>query len=802
MPAKRVTQREYLNWMALSPRTNKWSAFVAYDRDKCNQLLMQEYIEKFDNDSYLPPIDEPYATGETTWHWQLDYVTDVPRLSFENNSNDDTSAEVNMSMAVVGGTQVYLNDAGGTPEVTMISSFDPLDHPELQANRVALKDVKGEVNGAGSVTLDLGDPDVQKYIWEVSGSRIEHERRVAGAFFKRKFREAEPKRRSFKLGTLAYTEQEFLKPAVFKIRTVMEEGAQNISAANFGSGAVELRIAMKDELEGGLPGADWLYPIPNDMPGINSSLMFSHEQLMLNIIGQGTALAFGASAPRFDTVKSEEGFVEVIKVKSGTSGHFRLPPQEHVIPIGDGVRISLGEIRIPIYIDEDERLTVSNVGNGRFRVGMGSSIPSHPVDCTIDGRALNAKVSLALNADCAFTVDLEQRKIVYELQDLKAPMLLSSPDIEGQEWLYRLLLLSEFTRLVKEEARKTAEIFFSNLQAIDAFVLNSLLFNSTDAVQLKSVDTPGDLVSFGSISPRLTTFSISPMEHLMGYGESFSFAVNPAQSSITWSVANLDGSSAGAGTIDASGRYTAPGLSDIPGTYKRVKVTATSGEHVSKALVTVAARAITLNPLVQTCPASTEGSPAQTRKLTANALSGSLSWSVKGDGSVPPVASPDRSNVYSAPLKHDISVTKKTFTVDEVIVTNTATSQTQNSLVVVTHDKQTVKIEVTLEGNQAQFSATFNAQDLPPGSANWGCIPETGAGSIDQQGRYTPDPNSQYQFVIITIRAEMEVIPGAPKFFLGDAFYIQPLPLITLPPKPQPEEPQGFFEQTPGEFQL
>lgn len=35
----------------------------------------------------------------------------------------------------------------------MISSFDPLDHPELQANRVALKDVKGEVNGAGSVTL-------------------------------------------------------------------------------------------------------------------------------------------------------------------------------------------------------------------------------------------------------------------------------------------------------------------------------------------------------------------------------------------------------------------------------------------------------------------------------------------------------------------------------------------------------------------------------------------------------------------------------------------------------------------------
>ena len=104
-------------------------------------------------------------------------------------------------------------------------------------------------------------------------------------------------------------------------------------------------------------------------------------------------------------------------------------------------------------------------------------------------------------------------------------------------------------------------------------------------------------------------------------------------------------------------------------------------------------------------------------------------------------------------------------------------------------------------GGKAQFSARFNGGELPPGTEHWGCIPATGAGSIDQQGLYTPDPNSQYQFVIITIMAAMEMPSGDP-FFIGDAFYIQPLPLITLPPKPQPEEPQGFFEQTPGEFQL
>ncbi|MFU2326188.1 hypothetical protein [Pseudomonas sp. NFX98] len=356
MAARRVTYQEYMEWAALRPRTNDWSALVAYDKDKCNHLLHQEYIQKFDSNSYMPPIDDTYATGETTWYWLNDYQTDVPRLSFENNpdGNGGNVAEANMSMSIVGGTEIELySGPGGGVEVTKISSFDPLDHPELKANRVSLKDIVGQVDQGGSVVLDLGDPAAQRYVWELTGSRIEHVRRVGGAYMKRKFREAELAHRTYKLGQLAYTEQEFLKPAKFKMRTVMEAGANVRNAANFGNGALELRIAMKGELEGGFPREDWLYPIPSDLPGIDSSLIISNQLLMHEIVAEALRVAYKAPDARFDEIKDANGVIQKLKVQahagSMTIAAFSFPD----------VGLNIREFELPIHIDTENLLEVT-----------------------------------------------------------------------------------------------------------------------------------------------------------------------------------------------------------------------------------------------------------------------------------------------------------------------------------------------------------------------------------------------------------------------------------------------------------
>lgn len=799
MAARRVTYREYLEWMALRPRTNDWSAFVAYDRDKCNHLLHQEYIEKFDNNSYMPPIDDTYATGETTWCWINNYQTDAARLSFENNpdGNGGQVAEANMSMAIVGGTEIELfSTASGGAEVTKISSFDPLVHPELKADRVLLKDIKGGVDQGGTVVLDLGDPAAQRYTWELNNSRIEHVRRVGGAYMKRKFREADPAHRTYKLGQLAYTEQEFLKPAKFKMRTVMEAGANVRSATNFGNGALELRIAMKGEPEGGFPGDDWLYPIPSDIPGLDASMLISNDFFMRKLVAGGAALAFEAQDARFEEFKDNKGFLEILKVMPGP-GVLKIPAAEIRHPNGHLLKFSAFEV--PIWIGPSHLLTITSLGDGGIRLGMGhGESNSKGADLYVkidDGDEILTYIALGANGDFSFGLSPDSRRIIVSVVNLKVSTALTR---NGgiPEWLENFISTPDslFQITMTNYCKEAIARVFDTLGSIDVFVLNSLLFNSTDAVQLKTFNTPGDLVCFGSISPRLTTFAIDPSEKLLGYGATHTFTTNPVVAGVNWSVSNLDGTTTGAGQIDANtGRYTAPALDQIDGTYKRVKVTATGAgsggkPHVSKALVTIAARAVTLNPLVQTCAAS--GSQPETRQFTANTLSGALKWSVIGNGSIPENANPDRTNVYTAPPKEDVGVTKRSFTVEEVKVTNTSTQQTQSSFVVVTHDKQNLVVSMALEGaNRAKFSAKFNGQVFP--DTAWGLFPSKGAGSIDSSGVYTADPASQHQFVIITARAAMG------EFFLGDAFYIQPLPLGELPPKPNPEVNQDSLDGLP-----
>jgi hypothetical protein len=489
MAARRVTYREYLEWAALRPRTNDWSAFVAYDRDKCNHLLQQEYIQKFDSNAYMPPIDDTYATGETTWYWLNNYQTDAPRLSFENNpdGNGGHVAEANMSMSVVGGTEIELySGPGGGAEVTKISSFDPLDYPELKADRVSLKDIVGQVDKGGSVVLDLGDPAAQRYVWELTNSRIEHVRRVGGAYLKRKLREAEPARRTYKLGQLAYTEQEFLKPAKFKMRTVMEAGANLRSAANFGNGALELRIAMKGELEGGFPGEDWLYPLPADRPELNSCLMLKNSFLMEDIIGRSLTKAFGNPAATFDVQHDNRGFVNSVAVRQTTGGltlggstyYFYGAPTFPGLP--EYRLVNILDFFLPMYAGPAERMTITRMAANRFRVVMGApkGVRCDAIIEMSNNQRYPAELELSahLSAEFSISINLISGEVGFQFFDFQSTIrtLSAKPDDAFAD------LINRYTPFSSSESevckRHFEQALSSALKPIDVFVLHSRRF--------------------------------------------------------------------------------------------------------------------------------------------------------------------------------------------------------------------------------------------------------------------------------------------------------------------------------------
>ncbi|MBC3383553.1 hypothetical protein HU715_015780 [Pseudomonas sp. SWRI12] len=790
MSAPKKTLAQYLQWAALKPRTSEWSALVAYDKGKCNQLLLQEYIEKHDKHSVMPPINEAYSPGETDWSWLIDYVTDAPRLSFDNNP-DPNSAEVNMKMAIMGGKNIKLDDVAGFAQVNRISSFDPLDHPELSADRVLLKDIQGSVTRDGKVVLDLGDAGSQRYIWEVKGDRIEHQRRMAGAFFKRKFREADEERRTFTLGTLARTTQEFMKPQSFKLRTIMEEGAAARGAANFGNGAVEMRIRMDDELEGGMPGEDWYYPLPSDRTDLDTLTIFGSRFLMHGIIGKGTARAFNAPNAEFEGETNTNGFTYRIKVKEGTQGALEVP--RFTATVGGGRRIDYYGYLIPIFINAENLLTMtfydSTMGEPHFEVGMGSEQNLTQMKCYFNSAERVFNMGFGFSATYAFSIDPTSRRLVVTLQDREGYLKVITEGTEDfPEDLKNDMTSERFKWEILGHAADATLKVFNGLDEIDIFLLHTLLFNAEDAVQLKTLDLPGEMILFGSINPRLTTFAIDPVEIMLTHGQNHTFKTVPPITGVKWRVEDLDGNTPGAGQMnETTGVYTAPSLADIQGTYKRVKVIATgpgNGPHISRALVTVVARAITLNPLIEICNASKENE-TETRQLSAHSMDGVLGWSVIGGGSIDPTANENGENIYRAPLRKAPGA--PTFTLDEVVVENTATGQKQSSFMVVKHFSQVLSVTLEYQGlpaNQAKLIAKRNGVPISAG-LTWSCMPED-AGSIDSvTGVFTASQTTNSQFVLIKAR-QYSVDFGID----DDGFSIQPLPLAPLPPKPQKEDSQ------------
>ncbi|MGY2261839.1 hypothetical protein, partial [Pseudomonas sp. SDO55104_S430] len=78
--AKVLDFEEYIEWLRIKPRTNDWGALVAYEQKKCNELLLQNYVERFDDNSYMDPFNGTYLIGENFWQAVIKYVQDSPRI--------------------------------------------------------------------------------------------------------------------------------------------------------------------------------------------------------------------------------------------------------------------------------------------------------------------------------------------------------------------------------------------------------------------------------------------------------------------------------------------------------------------------------------------------------------------------------------------------------------------------------------------------------------------------------------------------------------------------------------------------
>jgi hypothetical protein len=56
------SKESLLSWLALQSRTQEWDSVVVIDRSKLNLVLIQGYIDRFNSESYFPPITDSTPT--------------------------------------------------------------------------------------------------------------------------------------------------------------------------------------------------------------------------------------------------------------------------------------------------------------------------------------------------------------------------------------------------------------------------------------------------------------------------------------------------------------------------------------------------------------------------------------------------------------------------------------------------------------------------------------------------------------------------------------------------------------------
>lgn len=775
---------ELLEWLALKPRTQGWGAVVAYDRNKCNALLLQDYINKFSTDRYEEPINEAVAMGDNYWTHLHDWVTDVPRLSFEDSSLGP-GGEVNLRMAIVGGTQVSIDNSPGYKRAIAVKSIDALEHPELIAEHVSLSKTAGTVdNETGKVVLDLGDPETAKGNWELTFANTQHDRRKGGAFFKKHYNEADPIKRLYHLGTIGYTDQQYLKPSSFKLRTMTATGANIRSAENFGDGTVELFICMEGDQEGGTPPVDdWKNLIPDQADGeeaTDAAVLISHSLIMKHIIIPNVLEAFKTDPSQIKQTVDPAGFISIEGLPG--KGHMSLTMGSAT----ENYRLRFYDVKVPLVFEDKFRFTLTRPTAEGLRIRIGGDFEiSENGTMQVEGISNEEKYVAVLTTALATTGHYN-----IEVDPVANKLFLVSGEMETAAGIRTLThgIPSEVTNylqqgdgqvrtVIREQMAAGVASILKKFHEIDSFVLHSILFNDGAGVKLKAGHFPGDVAIFGQIS---NLFTITPQEHLMGHGATHTFKVSQDfTGQVKWSVDIIPGSTGGIGEIDAdSGLYTAPALADIHGTFTRVKVTATdpATSHSSSALVTVVVRDITVNPVVQWCNASTDEGPS-TRTLSAQTLgAGILQWKVKvGDGSLPSNGDANGDNTYTAPLI-DRGL-EGSFTIEEIEVKNLATVKTQSAYVVVNHYQPEVKIVIQMEQSsfpdgKAQLKLLSNRdKDV---EAIWTVA--AGNGNIDSNGLYTGDPAGQQRFALITAQDKYDSS--------RDAWIILPWPLFELPDKP------------------
>ncbi|MCI0910843.1 hypothetical protein [Pseudomonas putida] len=631
----RESLNDFLIFMREKPRTWGWDAIVAYDRETTNDLLMQEYIDRFEGEAYFETLTfaVPLTQG---WQVSEGQRLDKPRLKFEDAKLSDSTAD--LSMRIVGGRQFHVGtDLNGGYRFNSLKLADALNGPVLHV-RLRLGNTPGDIepveNGEAKVVIDLSHPSWTFYL---TFSDYREENELGGARYKEIFSSWPDEKKKLTLNTLRVAPNEFVQPASFLIRTHAEPDATD------GEGAVLLFVTMQGGENGSFPAADkdfhYLLPqAPNAPTPYTTNVIFSHNFFLQRLVAKWFFDLHSSAVDRpfqFEVVGgSDGGFNQSIRA---TQGVFDIPPyktdpeSEPYLDFQDGFKMAFA----PDEEWGDGALTAQRdpAKEGWFTIDWGGGNRTTLLaKAKSNSRFYTGPVDYSWGGYGDFSIGIDDNK-TYMKPEYSSTYAYLTPQPIWDEWAASDPSVNEIIfeadrlgrHLVDQQLRNAIDSFSKSTQHLDLFLLHGLLFRGgAKLIQPDSAFVPGDVVLPGYLAPSRTALKLNATEVTIGAGSFYQFTAEPS-SGVTWAVSNLPDEEGDCGSIDANGKYTPMVASTIPHAQKVVIVTATSGEHISRALVTVIKRSIALDPVIMT--AQQLATKDNVYKVSGASLQGSnLQW--------------------------------------------------------------------------------------------------------------------------------------------------------------------------------
>lgn len=764
----RLNLDQYSKYMRAAPRTRGFGAFLVYDRQKANLLLMQEHILRADKQAWIEPVSGEKQTENGKFSRLSDFAFGAPVLSFENSNISSSRAA--LSIPVVGGklTEWSREPGAELPTLVGITHMDPLTAPRVKMNIKLSEGAGGVVDEDGRVYLDLSESS--GYSFEVS--QWEELNTKLGELIEEKFKDPERGEQIWELNKLAPVEGS-LNPTSFRVRThSLAKAGSTVASTNqadLEEGAVIVGLEFNGGTDGSFPDADgdmpFLLPERESGGAYTMNVVLSNEAWFKQVVSLLAESMDGIEVAELKYERDDKTFVVAV---SGV--RLRYSRYEELVRATDG---PLKGCYWAARVGDDAELLghfrFTAVGEGDIQVEWKPEEKIGQIE-VYSPRDVFLSYMSTLHSDFRAVCTLSLDKTSHVLTMVKGDVEVTGgawtvPYNGGDENGGATGKFKDSVPAIKAEIKSAIEKAMASIvgriEVVDLLRLNGLLFRNGQRSVMDTLFAPGDISMLGELAPTLTAFAIDPIEKRLIAGSTQQLTLTPKPQpgeTVTWEVKALPDDPEAPVGPEKLGEvfnevYKAPKAETIAGRFRQVIITATVGVISSSALFTIVPKAVAVRPNLQNALFSLPGVP-QRYVLEGGSVESVLDWTTgtgfKGELRDPLPSEFEELNiprdkntkVYVAPAKDPDfgEVLGALMHLDQVHVTGAGRTETIDITVLWHATTATLKVEA--QGDALKLVLAVQSWgggpvDLPPDQTIW--FVAKGKGTLDETvGTYKP----------------------------------------------------------------